>query len=173
MPDLHSVRTPPSCVFQIHFIAVELVYVSINHSFGGFFPSNLDPPWDIFLPNVASHWNGVMEITLDREPGDLGSSRREKEVSSGILQQPIFLLEGLLDSLVDEELPLGRLATWLNTVIPHCREILQWSHEKCAGHLLQDSTDRKRPEQANTETESRPGVARGCQGLGEGEDLGE
>lgn len=96
----------------------------------------MDPLWDIFLPNLASHWNGVMEIMLDREPGDLGSSRREKEVSRWNIATAHLPLEGLLDSLVGEELPLGHLAAWLNTVIPHHRKITLGSHEKCAGHSL-------------------------------------
>lgn len=47
---------------SIHFTAFKVVYISINQ---GFFSSHLDPPWDIFLPNLASHSNGVMEIALD------------------------------------------------------------------------------------------------------------
>ena len=125
--------TPSPCFIQIHFTAFKVVYISINYR--GFFSSHLDPPWDIFLPNLASHSNGVMEIALDWEPGDLGSSRWEKEVSKWNIATAHFLPPRATDSLVDKELPLGHLATWLSTVIP-------LNHSKFTGEVLMSGVEK-------------------------------
>lgn len=99
-----------------------------------FFSSHLDPPWDIFLPNLASHLNGVMEIMLDREPGDLSSNRWEKEVSKW----------NIATSQLLPRRATGFPCWWGITtgspcyVVEHSHlsleksEIVQKSHEKCA-----------------------------------------
>ena len=76
-----------------------------------------------------------MEIALDWEPGDLGSSRWEKEVSKWNIATAHFLPPRAIDSLVDKELPLGHLATWLSTVIP-------LNHSKFTGEVFMSGREK-------------------------------
>lgn len=106
-----------------------------------FSSSHLDPPWDIFLPNLASHLNGVMEIMLDWEPGDLSSNRWEKEVSEWNIATSHLLPWRATGFPCWRGITTGSPCY----VVKHCHlsleksSIIQRLQEKCAGQGTWDS----------------------------------